>query len=293
MTVIKTMGVRGKAHIASLKAYLEDERAVARWCANIADESRPFDEMERTRKAYGHDTAPRKGCVNEEMWHQVIGFLPEDADFNGGKMSAIDCMRFADEWLERNYPYQEAVLALHREHCAADGTNRYAVHIALNRSTLNGTGRRLDEGRAAVAKAKRAQAMREMDARWGLQQVRANERNSAIHARQPTKAERKMAERGIESEKAFIRERVKTRVTEIKMDGFEGNRMRELSRRLAPDGVKMTVNKSGKQVQFKTGRLTVNGNKLGRGFSMGGLAHGLGVRAGMAIAKGVERDMDN
>lgn len=293
MTVIKTMGVRGKAHIASLKAYLEDERAVARWCANIADESRPFDEMERTRKAYGHDTAPRKGCVNEEMWHQVIGFLPEDADFNGGKMSAIDCMRFADEWLERNYPYQEAVLALHREHCAADGTNRYAVHIALNRSTLNGTGRRLDEGRAAVAKAKRAQAMREMDARWGLQQVRANERNSAIHARQPTKAERKMAERGIESEKAFIRERVKTRVTEIKMDGFEGNRMRELSRRLAPDGVKMTVSKSGKQVQFKTGRLTVNGNKLGRGFSMGGLAHGLGVRAGMAIAKGVERDMDN
>lgn len=293
MTVIKTMGVRGKAHIASLKAYLEDERAVARWCANIADESRPFDEMERTRKAYGHDTAPRKGCVNEEMWHQVIGFLPEDADFNGGKMSAIDCMRFADEWLERNYPYQEAVLALHREHCAADGTNRYAVHIALNRSTLNGTGRRLDEGRAAVAKAKRAQAMREMDARWGLQQVRANERNSAIHARQPTKAERKMAERGTESEKAFIRERVKTRVTEIKMDGFEGNRMRELSRRLAPDGVKMTVNKSGKQVQFKTGRLTVNGNKLGRGFSMGGLAHGLGVRAGMAIAKGVERDMDN
>lgn len=293
MTVIKTMGVRGKAHIASLKAYLEDERAVARWCANIADESRPFDEMERTRKAYGHDTAPRKGCVNEEMWHQVIGFLPEDADFNGGKMSAIDCMRFADEWLERNYPYQEAVLALHREHCAADGTNRYAVHIALNRSTLNGTGRRLDEGRAAVAKAKRAQAMREMDARWGLQQVRANERNSAIHARQPTKAERKMVERGIESEKAFIRERVKTRVIEIKMDGFEGNRMRELSRRLAPDGVKMTVNKSGKQVQFKTGRLTVNGNKLGRGFSMGGLAHGLGVRAGMAIAKGVERDMDN
>lgn len=293
MTVIKTMGVRGKAHIASLKAYLEDERAVARWCANIADESRPFDEMERTRKAYGHDTAPRKGCVNEEMWHQVIGFLPEDADFNGGKMSAIDCMRFADEWLERNYPYQEAVLALHREHCAADGTNRYAVHIALNRSTLNGTGRRLDEGRAAVAKAKRAQAMREMDARWGLQQVRANERNSAIHARQPTKAERKMAERGIESEKAFIRERAKTRVTEIKMDGFEGNRMRELSRRLAPDGVKMTVSKSGKQVQFKTGRLTVNGNKLGRGFSMGGLAHGLGVRAGMAIAKGVERDMDN
>lgn len=291
--MIKTMGVRGKAHIASLKAYLEDERAVARWCANIADESRPFDEMERTRKAYGHDTAPRKGCVNEEMWHQVIGFLPEDADFNGGKMSAIDCMRFADEWLERNYPYQEAVLALHREHCAADGTNRYAVHIALNRSTLNGTGRRLDEGRAAVAKAKRAQAMREMDARWGLQQVRANERNSAIHARQPTKAERKMAERGIESEKAFIRERAKTRVTEIKMDGFEGNRMRELSRRLAPDGVKMTVSKSGKQVQFKTGRLTVNGNKLGRGFSMGGLAHGLGVRAGMAIAKGVERDMDN
>lgn len=293
MTVIKTMGVRGKEHIASLKAYLEDERAIARWCTNIADESSPFDEMERTRRAYGHDTAPRKGCVNEEMWHQVIGFLPEDADFNGGKMSAIDCMSFADEWLERNYPYQEAVLALHREHCAADGTDRYAVHIALNRSTLDGTGRRLDEGRATVAKAKRAQAMREMDTRWGLQQVRANERNSAIHARQPTKAERKMAERGIESEKAFIKKRVKARASEIKAEGFEGNRMRELSRRLAPDGVKMTVSKSGKQVQFKTSRLTVNGNKLDRGFSIGGLAHGLGLRAGMTIAKGIERDMDN
>lgn len=293
MTVVKTVGVRGEAHIASLRAYLEDDRALALWCSNIADESRPFEEMARTRKAYGHDVASRKGCVNEEMWHQVLGFLPEDADFNGGKMSAIDCMRFADEWLERNYPYQEAMLALHREHCSADGTNRYAVHIAMNRTMLDGTGRRLDEGRAAVAKAKRAQAMREMDSRWGLQQVKANERNSAIHARQPTKAERKMAERGIESEKAFIKKRVKERVSEIRAEGFEGNRMRELSRRLVPDGVKMTVSKSGKQVQFKTGRLTVNGNKLGRGFSMGGLAHGLGMRAGMAIAKGVERDMDN
>lgn len=293
MTVIKTMGVRGAAHIASLKAYLEDERALAHWSANIADESRPFEEMARTREAYGHDVAPRKGCVNEEMWHQVIGFLPEDADFNGGKMSAFDCMRFADEWLERNYPYQEAVLALHREHCSADGTDRYAVHIAMNRTMLDGTGRRLDEGRAMVAKAKRAQAMREMDSHWGLQQVRANERNSTIHARQPTKAERKMAERGIESEKAFIKEQVKARASEIRAEGFEGNRMRELSRRLALDGVKMTVSKSGKQVQFKTGRLTVNGNKLGRGFSMGGLAHGLGMKAGMTIARGIERDMDN
>lgn len=154
---------------------------------------------------------------------------------------------------------------MHREHCSADGTNRYAVHIAMNRTMLDGTGRRLDEGRAAVAKAKRTQAMREMDSRWGLQQVKANERNSAIHARQPTKAERKMAERGIESEKAFIKKRVKERVSEIRAEGFEGNRMRELSRRLVPDGVKMTVSKSGKQVQFKTGRLTVNGNKLGRG----------------------------
>lgn len=293
MTVIKTMGVRGDAHIASLKAYLEDDRAMALWCSNIADGSRPFEEMARTREAYGHDTAPRKGCVNEEMWHQVIGFLPEDADFNGGKMSALDCMRFADEWLERNYPYQEAVLALHREHCAADGTDRYAVHIAMNRTMLDGTGRRLDEGRAMAAKAKRARAMREMDSQWGLQQVRANERNSAIHARQPTKAERKMAERGAESEKDFIRQRVRARASEIKAEGFDGNRMRELSRRLALDGVKMTVSKSGKQAQFKTGRLTVNGNKLGRGFSMGGLVHGLGMKVGMAIAKGVERDMDN
>lgn len=293
MTVVKTMGVRGEAHIASLRAYLEDDRALALWCANIADESRPFEEMARTREAYRHDTASRKGCVNEEMWHQVLGFLPEDADFNGGKMSALDCVRFADEWLERNYPYQEAVLSLHREHCAADGTERYAVHIAMNRTMLDGTGRRLDEGRAVVAKAKRAQAMREMDSRWGLRQVRANERNSAIHARQPTKPERMMAARGVESEKSFIRERVKARATEIKKEGFEGNRMRELSRRLAPDGVKMTVSKSGKQAQFKTDRLTVNGNKLGRGFSMEGLAHGLGIKAGMAIARGIERDMDN
>lgn len=293
MTVVKTMGVKGEAHIASLRAYLEDERALALWCRNIADGSRPFEEMARTREAYGHDVAPRRGCVNEEMWHQVIGFLPENADFNGGKMSALDCMKFADEWLERNYPYQEAVLALHREHCAADGTDRYAVHVAMNRSMLDGTGRRLDEGRAAVARAKRAKAMREMDSRWGLQQVRANERNSALHARQPTKEERKMEERGIESEKEFIRERVKARASGIKAEGFEGNRMRELSRRLDRDGIKMTVNKSGKQAQFKTDRLTVNGNKLGRGFSLTGLAHGLGMKAGMAIVRGIEQDMDN
>ncbi len=293
MTVVKTMGVRGKAHIASLRAYLEDDRALAVWSANIANGSKPFDEMARTREAYGHDIASRRGCANEEMWHQVIGFLPENADFNGGKMSALDCMAFADEWLERNYPYQEAVLALHREHCAADGTDRYAVHIAMNRTMLDGSGRRLDEGRGAVAKAKRAQAMREADSRWGLRQVRANERNSAIHARQPTKAERKMEERGIESEKAFIRERVKARASEIRVEGPEGNRMRELSRRLSADGVEMTMSKSGKQAQFRTSRITVNGNRLGRGFSVAGLAHGLGIKAGMAIVRGIEQDMDS
>ncbi|MDO5334475.1 MAG: relaxase/mobilization nuclease domain-containing protein [Coriobacteriia bacterium] len=290
MTIIKTMGVSSPAHVASLKAYLEDGRALARETRNVVDPERAFDEMERTRHAYGHDVAAREGCRNTLMWHQVIGFLPEEADFNGGTMTAERCMDFAREWLETRYPDQEAVFALHREGCAADGTERYAVHVAMNRTMLDGSGRRLDEGPARVAKATRAKAMRAMDARWGLSQVRANERNSRIHARQPSRAEREMTSRGMTPEKERIRECVKTRVREVRDGPSAGNKMRELSRRVQADGIRMTVSKSGRQLKFESHGLVVNGEKLGRGFSMAGIARGLGTDAARSAARQAERD---
>lgn len=291
MTVIKTKGVRSSAHVVSLKRYLDDERALVRGSQNITDASRAFEEMADTRKAYGTDRPAREGCANETMLHQVIAFLPEDADINGGKMTPDRCMRFAEEWLERNYPDLEAYYALHREK-ASDGTERYAVHIALNRTMLDGTGRRLDEGPARVAKARRAQAMREMDKRWGLKQLRANERNSALHARSPTRAEREMRSRDEQPIKDEIRKCVKARVDEIRNASPTGNRMRELARRLSRDKVSMTLSKDGKQLQFRRGGLTVNGDALGRGFSPAGIAKGLGMEEGRRNERDREQEMD-
>ena len=81
---------------------------------------------------------------------------------------------------------------------------------------------------------------------------------------------------------------------EIEREAPEGNRMRELSKRLGQDGIKMTVSKSVKQVQFQRAGSSykVNGSRLGRGFSMSGIAKGLGIRAGLWMANAVSEDME-
>lgn len=293
MSAIKQVAVTSAAHAGSLGKYLNDERALMRESQHIVNEGRWFEEMDVTREAYGHNAPGRAGASTTYMYHQVIGFNPDECSCNGGKMTPERCMEFARDWVQGRYPAQEAVWALHREHCAADGTDRFAVHIGINRTNLE-TGNRLCEGRSRTAKAARASAMRELDAKWGLRQMAKGERNSRVHAMQPTRAEKEMHARGVQPDKAYIRQHVRQRVAEISRDEPPGNRIRELAGRLEADGIKMSVGKGGRQVQFQRdgSGFKVGGSRLGRGFSMEGIARGLGMEAGRQLANEASREME-
>lgn len=293
MTAIKQVSVTSPAHLKSLGGYLNDERALMRGSQNLADETRWADEMDRTREAYGHNSPSRAGASVTYMYHHIIGFNPDECSCNGGPMTPDLCMRFAGEWVGDRYPNHEAVWVLHEEHCAADGTSRFAVHIGINRTDLE-TGRRLHEGLGRAAKVERASAMRAMDERWGLRQLEKGSRNSRVHAIQPTRAEREMRARGVQPDKAYIRQHVRQRVSEISREAPAGNRMRELASRLDVDGIKVSMSKGGKQVQFQRegSGFKVGGSRLGRGFSVGGLAAGLGIGAAKHLANEVSQEME-
>ena len=243
MTAIKQVSVTSAAHLESLSGYLNDERALMRDSQNLVDESRWAEEMDRTREAHGHNSPGRAGAAVTYMYHHVIGFNPDECSRNGGSMTLEKCMQFAREWVQGRYPNQEAVWVLHKEHCAVDSTDRYAVHVGINRTDLE-TGNRLHEGLGRAAKVARVNAMREMDARWGLRQLEKGQRNSRVHAMQPTKAEKEMRARGAAPDKDIMRECVTRRVREIAQEAPEGNRMRELALRLKADGVEMVASKN-------------------------------------------------
>lgn len=219
MTIIKQTGVSSARHQRNLRGYINDDRKVLlRDCQNMdgcTDIKRWADYMERTRKAFGHDKAARRvrdketgelvQAKNTTMLHQILAFLPDECDINGGKMTPQDCMSYAKEYAKKYYPNQQIVFALHNEYCKADNTHRLAVHMVINRSDIT-TGKRLDEGRGASAKVRRASRIREMDKAWDLKQVERDERNSAVHKKQPSKVEREIEGRGGESYKTNLRE---------------------------------------------------------------------------------------
>ena len=272
MSAIKQVAVTSAAHAGSLGKYLNDERALMRDSQHIANEDRWFEEMDATREAYGHNAPGRAGASTTYMYHQVIAFNPDECSCNGGKMTPQKCMEFAKDWVQARYPAQEALWVLHKEHCAADGTDRFAVHIGINRTNLE-TGNRLCEGRGQKAK---------------------GERNSRVHAMQPTRAEKEMHARGVQPDKACIRQHVRQRVAEISREAPAGNRMRELASRLKADGIEMSVSKGGKQVMFQRegSGFKVGGSRLGRGFSMRGIAKGLGMETGMQLGRAASQEMD-
>ena len=186
MTVVKQVAVTSAAHVKNLGRYLDDERAIAREGQNLVREGNWQKEMDATREAYGHNSPARAGCANTYMYHQVLGFNPDECAMNGGKMTPQACMDYAREYVQERYPNQEAVWVLHEERCQADGTSRHAVHVGINRTDLE-TGRRLAEGRSKQAKISRANSVRDLDRKWGLREVRANQ----PRARPPTHARRK------------------------------------------------------------------------------------------------------
>ena len=217
----------------------------------------------------GHDRPGKAGAKCTYMQHQILGFLPDECDLNGGKMTPELCMRYAREYVAERYPNQEVVMVLHRERCRADATDRYAVHLGINRSDLE-TGRRLDEGPARKAAASRVKTVRTLDERYGLRQLERGKANSRVHARQPGTEERDMARKGQaeRSENARIRVAVARRIEEVGRMRDCPDRMDELERRLRRDGIELARSKGGSlQYRFFSKALgavrKVNGGRLG------------------------------
>ena len=130
MTIIKQSGVSSKSHQQNLRAYINDDRKVLlrdsqnmEHCVNI---KRWATFMEATRKRFGHNKSARHvrdketgelvEAKNTIMLHQILAFLPEECDINGGKLTPKDCMRYAKEYVAKYYPHQEVVFALHIEY---------------------------------------------------------------------------------------------------------------------------------------------------------------------------------
>lgn len=308
MTAIKQVAVTSGAHLRSLRGYLdrsnERHEVIDMDSRNLNDPSGWEREFDRTREAYGHNKAGRAGARCTYCYHQIIGFNPDECDMNGGRLTAGDCMAFAREWVERYYPNQEAVWALHREHCAADSTDRYAVHVAINRTDLE-TGKRLDEGRASRQRMLHAKRMRDMDKRWGLAQMERGARNSASHARQQSRGEQRAREAGLarsprfETDLDHVRRVVRESVREV-AEGDAPNKMRALNDALERRGVHMRLSRDEgakrRDVVFeyrptydrrgaggkRVSKAAIRGHKLGRGYSMAGIQRGLGIAGGVA-----------
>lgn len=271
MTAIKQTSVTSRKHLANLKRYLDWDRdkALAHDTQNIIEERRWFEEMDATREACGHNRPGKAGARCTYMQHQILAFNPDECSVNGGKMTPEACMDFAREYVRTRYPNQEVCMVLHEERCAADGTRRYAVHLGINRTDLE-TGRRLDEGPARKAAKARAGTVRELDERHGLRQLERGRANSQVHARQPGEAERDMARKGEaqRSENARVRATVARRVEEVGRMPKCADRMGELSRRLAKDGITLAKARNGSlQYRFHSpslgGTRKVNGSTLG------------------------------
>ena len=219
MTVIKQQSVTESSHQKHLRDYINnDKKVLLRDEQNMAgchDLKQWASFMSRTRDRYGHNKSARKSrdketgevikAKNTILYHQVLAFLPDECDVNGGRLKPEDCMRFAKEYASRYYPNQQIVFALHKEHCKEDHTYRYAIHMVINRSNIV-TGKRLAEGTGAQAKRNRANRVRTMDKEWGLQQVEEGVRNSKVHAKQPSKIEKEIESRGVRSYKTNLRE---------------------------------------------------------------------------------------
>ncbi|MDR6939230.1 relaxase/mobilization nuclease domain-containing protein [Arcanobacterium hippocoleae] len=215
MTIIKQRSViSGTSHQKNLRNYINnDEKVLLRESQNMeaCDNIKQWTSfMSQTRDMFGHNKASRKGKDGEEakntiLYHQILGFNPDECDVNGGKLSPNDCMRYAKEYIQTYYPNQQIVLALHNEYCKEDQTHRYAVHMVINRSDL-ATGKRLHEGLGVKAKKARASRIRKMDAKWDLKQVQEGKINSIVHHKQTSQVEKNLEEKGIASYKTNLRE---------------------------------------------------------------------------------------
>lgn len=261
MTIAKVKSVSSAAHGENLGRYIDSEKAIMRESRFIADEKNWAREMERTREMYGHDTPSREGAKNVTQYHQIIAFNPDECALNGhGGMTPEDCMDYAREFLEREYAAQEAVMVLHREHCKADGTDRYAVHIAVNRTDLE-TGKRYHNGTPEQAKARQAELAKTLDRERGLRAVERG-RNSRDHEKQPTRAEREMIGRGETPIKQELRNEIDKSRTEV-MSRPSRNHVKDLAENLEKKGIAMDRTADKQDFKYGYKGIEVKGENLG------------------------------
>ncbi len=271
MTAIKQVSIHSARHLKNVESYLDwhRDKALAHDTFNIIDEDRAFIEMDETRRSAGHDVPGKTNSRWTPMEHQVVAFNADECSCNGGKMTPELCMEYAREYVRTRYEDYESVLVLHLERCANDNTDRYCCHIAINRSNIL-SGLRLDEGPARQAARARVATIRALDEKYGLKQLERGKANSRVHGRQPGSAERDMARKGQaeRSENERVRRTVAKRIEEVGRIPDCPDRMAELSRRLALDGIRLKRSKGGDlQYRFHSkslgGERKVNGARLG------------------------------
>ncbi len=203
MTAIKQKAVISNAHGKNLRRYIDHKDALLRDSQNLINPQKWFQEMDATREDHGHNKS-RASSRNTIIYHQMLNFLPDECDVNNGRLSPNLCMEYAKEYALTYYPDYQIAFALHKEHCKPDNTDRYSVHMAINRTNL-ATGNRLDEGRGSIAKKKRANQVRAIDEKWELTQLKKGERNSFVHNKQPSRIEREIEARSDFSYKSNLR----------------------------------------------------------------------------------------
>ena len=112
MTIIKQTGVQSNGHMKNLRGYINDDRKVlVRDSLNMDGCTNPkrwAHHMWMTREMYGHNKSARrvrdkktgelKDAKNTVLYHQILGFNPDECDLNGGRLSPEDCMRYAKLW---------------------------------------------------------------------------------------------------------------------------------------------------------------------------------------------------
>ena len=182
-------------------------------------------------------------------------------------------MEYTREYVRTRYEDYESVLVLHLEHCASDNTDRYCCHIAINRSNIL-SGLRLDEGPARQAARARVATIRTLDEKYGLKQLERGKANSRVHGRQPGAAERDMARKGRaeRSENERVRRTVAKRIEEVGRMPDCPDRMAELSRRLARDGIKLKRSKGG-DLQYRFHSKSLGGERKVNGVRLGYVTH--------------------
>lgn len=207
MTIIRQWAVTNSTRSDMRRLMNEDERILIRgeqFLPSINGDSaswRKWDSlMEATRKIFGHNKPSRhvrdKGtgemrlARNTIMYHQILSFLADACDINGGKLAPEGCMAYAKEYIEKYYANHEVVYAVLKDRYVSDDFENYVVHLIINRSDLS-NGRRLDEGDGKTVMGKRVSRIRRMDDTWGLKQVEKGKAVSKVHKKQPSKYAKK------------------------------------------------------------------------------------------------------